>query len=354
MWPFNQESPDNAASSIAWESLVRRSLEAWHHPDQDLLIMAKKALQRSASLDDFLAGGSKPAIFWFFQRREAFLSQARMRKWSRHRLDDYVLLPATDGFVKRTQCFFVSHFWQTREHPDPEGEYLRLHQRELGIQDWSYIWTDWTCMPQEPRLNMEEVYFRETLQTMSGIIRNSGFAWFYPPFEARLWILYEVAEYVLSCTEGLLWTPDNENFIRHVNEMFHVGVRSTLDRHGYRCTYERDREFLTSWLEVLVLLRSLKVDIDDVRMLLDNLTWQPMAKNIMRFTANGECVQLLRFEGKLILDGEHHEFTPFPQWADGKYSTNHAPKPTARLNITLGIGALVAVALSIIFYIFSG
>lgn len=155
-----------------------------------------------------------------------------MQKWSRDRLDDYVLLPATNGFVSRTDCFFVSHFWHTKDDPDPGGKYLRLLQDELRPDTWSYIWLDWTCVPQHPRSQNEEAYFLRTLQTMSGIIRNSGFVWYYPPFEARLWILYEVAEYTLTCDEGFQTTEteDIRGFADHVKEMLQVGVRPTLDK----------------------------------------------------------------------------------------------------------------------------
>jgi hypothetical protein len=50
-----------------------------------------------------------------------------MKKWSRDELNDYVLLPASSGFIMRADCFFVSHFWQSPKHPDPDGNYLHLH-----------------------------------------------------------------------------------------------------------------------------------------------------------------------------------------------------------------------------------
>ena len=53
-------------------------------------------------------------------------------------------------------------------------------------------------MPQTPRLLPEEAYFNRCLRTMSGIIHNCGFIYFYPPFEPRLWIMYEITEYVLT------------------------------------------------------------------------------------------------------------------------------------------------------------
>jgi hypothetical protein len=279
--------------------------------------LEKGFLQSYTSLDEFLSKAPATLMFWFFQRRESFLSEKTMQKWSRDRLDDYVLLPATNGFVSRTGCFFVSHFWHTKDDPDPSGKYLRLLQDELRPQTWSYIWLDWTCVPQHPRRQNEEAYFLRTLQTMSGIIRNSGFVWYYPPFEARLWILYEVAEYTLTCDEGFQTTEteDIRGFTDHVKEMLQVGVRPTLDKYGYRCTYDRDMKFLTSWLEILVLLRNFDVDILSVRRLLDSLTWHPTAKSTVVQTTKG-AVELCRYEGslKFLRNGELHMFTPFPLW----------------------------------------
>ena len=141
-----------------WRSLVQRSIQAWERiswdrPRADRLM--KEILQDCRSLDDFLIKGTNP-MFWFFQRREAFLLQEKTTQWSQDCLDDYVLLPACPGFVTRSECFFVSHFWRTREHPDPDSKYLCLYQEELQHQDWSYVWVDWSCMPQSPRSELEQ------------------------------------------------------------------------------------------------------------------------------------------------------------------------------------------------------
>ncbi|KAH7020360.1 hypothetical protein EDB80DRAFT_221322 [Ilyonectria destructans] len=306
--------PSDTAPSVAWSSLVHRSIEAWGASTNERYPMAKESLQLYTDLDHFL-DEPPPLLFWIFQRREAFLSQKMMTKWSKDHLDDYVFFPASNGFVTRDECLFLSHFWRTQDDPDPGGEYLCLVQRELKQQNWSYIWVDWTCMPQHPRNQKEEAYFLRSLKTMPGIIRNCGFMWYYPPFEPRLWILYEIAEYTLTCLGGLqgLTTPDIKEFADHINEMLQVGVRSTLNKHGYRCTYDRDKEFLTSWLEVLVLLRKLFIDIDDVGRLLDHLTWSPSTEIIQLFTMNG-LVEICRFQGTLILNGDRHTFTPFPKW----------------------------------------
>ncbi|XP_014551774.1 hypothetical protein COCVIDRAFT_41985 [Bipolaris victoriae FI3] len=114
------------------------------------------------SLDEFFDGSLKSVTFWFFQKRGVFMSQSRSRKWSREVLNDYVLLPAALDYT------------------------LRFHQAQLETQTWSYIWVDWTCLPQHPQSPPEKTYFHYGLRTMLYIIRNTGFAYFYPPFEPRL------------------------------------------------------------------------------------------------------------------------------------------------------------------------
>jgi hypothetical protein len=107
---------------------------------------------------------------------------------------------------------------------------------------------------------------------MSGIIRNTGFTYFYPPFKPRLWILYEIAEFRLTCSGNIPKTPDIELFLQHIDEMIEEGVQKTLEKHHYHCYKDHDRQYLTSWLELLVLLRQLKLDVHFVRMIMDNMT----------------------------------------------------------------------------------
>ena len=176
--------------SHAWHSLVSRSIQAWKlrvpEPDGIGSRQEEEILQSCLCLEDFFEKTSTSLMFWFFQRREAFMSQSSLAKWSRDRLDCYVLLLASSGFVSRADCFFVSHFWRGQDRPRPNGKFLRLNQSELSVQEWSYIWIDWTCMPKSPRNSLEEAYFLRALATMSGLIRNCGSAWFYSAFETRL------------------------------------------------------------------------------------------------------------------------------------------------------------------------
>jgi hypothetical protein len=310
----------------AWRLLVSRSIAAWddlttYNLDTDRQTPRKdiprSILQECRTLDDFLAQTGKPLTIWFFQRRRSFMLQKRLKKWSRDELDDYVLLPASHGFVMRPDCFFVSHFWHTQDHPDPDGEYLRLHQAELEPQTWSYIWIDWTCMPQSPRSSSEEAYFHHCLRTMSSIIRNCGFTYFYPPFKPRLWILYEIAEFVLTSSGNIVVTPDIQTFRQHIDEMLEIGVQATLLKHGYKCSYDRDRQYLTSWLELLVLLRRLNFSIHAVRDIMDLMTWHITANKLMIGLG---AVELNKFEGTLSVYGETYTFAPFQRWVSSTQS----------------------------------
>lgn len=149
---------------------------------------------------------------------------------------------------------------------------------------------------------------------MSGIIRNCGFMWFYPPFEARIWILYEIAEFVLTSSEDFEATPDIREFKDHIQEMVQTSVSSVLAKYSYTCTHDRDKAFLTSWLEILVLLTRLRIGIIDRRRFMDNMTWSPTAKTIEYHAAGGIILEFKKFQGTLIRNGECYTFTPFPKW----------------------------------------
>jgi hypothetical protein len=163
-------------------------------------------------------------------------------------------------------------------------------------------------MPQHPRSPPEKTYFHHGLRTMSSIIRNAGFTYFYPPFKPRLWILYEIAEYHLTCFEGTQKTSDIELFLQHIDEMLENGVQKTLAKHHYHCYEDRGRQYLTSWLELLVLFRQLKVNIYLVRRIMNDMTWFQVAG-----TQFFPGLELRKYEGSLVYLGNKHTFTPFPK-----------------------------------------
>lgn len=125
----------------SWHLLVERSIGTWQslrfmkedgsvaRPDRTL---ETETLRSYDCLDEFLLDAPKMLMFWFFHMREAFLAQRTLKKWNQDMLDEYVLLPATIESVNRNDCFFMSHFWHSKDHPDPNGDYLCQYQQELA------------------------------------------------------------------------------------------------------------------------------------------------------------------------------------------------------------------------------
>lgn len=321
------------AAPTAWNLLVQRSINAWDASTVHYEC-AKKALQACNDLNEFLGRETRDHSYmmWIFQRREAFLAQKTLTKWSEDRLDDFVILPASVGYVTRAECIFLSHFWQKHDDPDPDGKHLSLLQRELRPQSWSYIWVDWSCIPQHPRSQPQATYFIRALRTMPGIIRNCRFAWRYPEFEARMWILYEVAEYTLTSTEDSRLKPfkNIKKFQQHIEDMLTEGVQSTLIKYGYKCKVDLDKDLLTGWLELLVLLTNLKVGLLDIRRILDSLTWFFVTPHMYFIMLNGS-IEIRQFEGLVILNGEPHTITPFPRRVS---SMPPLPVPVLLLNMS--------------------
>lgn len=211
-------------------------------------------LRKASTIEEVLVSMK----FWFFQHRASFMQQKFMARWDPEHLDAYILRPTIiDGFANKRDCF-ISHYWRTPQHPDPEGEDMRDFRRDLGELERSYIWVDCTCLPQAPRTKEQTVYFKRMLRYLPTLIRDCAMEYRYPPFEPRGWILLEVAYYFLGYS-GKFETPkDAENFLSHIAAMCNEGgansVKSLLSKYGYRCTNDSDLYLVTGRLELLVIL----------------------------------------------------------------------------------------------------
>ncbi|RYP47637.1 hypothetical protein DL768_006335 [Monosporascus sp. mg162] len=284
------------ANRLVFRSLVERSIDAWHSINYvgtegydgpgfgESAEVAKRthaaankvtAIQNHAdilggidSLDSLLVEQG----YWFFQLRDAFLRQKCFTKWSAGRLDDYILLPIDYGFANNEDCYFVSHFWRAKHHPDEHGNDLRLVQEDLASLDWRYIWVDWTCMPQGDdkgvRSDKEKAYFKKMLRCIPMLIRDCAFEWRFPSFEPRAWILYEVAEYVLN-HEDHIKTEDNRTYIQHLAEMARDGVDEVVARYDYKCTNDSDKTLVIGWISVLVILARTVPDVSERQAIFD-------------------------------------------------------------------------------------
>ena len=105
-----------------------------------------------------------------------------------------------------------------------------LFRTDLAHQEWSYIWVDWTYLPQAPRSEVQQTYFQKMLRFIPMLIRDSAFEWRFHSFQPRAWVLLEVAGYIINHTEPFI-TPDMYNFASHADEMFEAEVRPVVSKY---------------------------------------------------------------------------------------------------------------------------
>jgi hypothetical protein len=86
-----------------------------------------------------------------------------------------------DDVYSRSPCVFVSHRWQSPDHPDPHGSQLaRLLERFRRVRrseaEHIYFWIDFCCLPQartDQALAPEQVRdMREGLRHLPGILKS--------------------------------------------------------------------------------------------------------------------------------------------------------------------------------------
>ena len=81
---------------------------------------------------------------------------------------------------------FVSHRWESEDHPDPTGAQL---QRLRALKD-CWIVYDYTSFPQLPRSAAEEAQFRQILDSMDELIKKVVIL-AAPDYLTRGWLVYE-------------------------------------------------------------------------------------------------------------------------------------------------------------------
>jgi tetratricopeptide (TPR) repeat protein len=328
-------------SSQPFRSLVEHSIEAWkrvsYRRGKTQAIKKHSQVLRSLdSLDDFL--NFRDHQYWFFQLRESFMRQKAFQKWDPDRLDDYILLPVEDRFANEADCIFISHYWRAPGHPDLQGEDLRPLQQRLHDGFWpkaAYFWVDFTCMPQWERTEPQKQFFTRTLKSIPMLVRDCTFTWHFPDFQPRLWVLFEAAEFTRNRSRPIP-LADMEPFMKHLREMKGYGVRYVLNRHGYRCTNQGDRELVIGWLEILLTLSRIAPSIRTRRAILnavDNSMVRTCHHQESGITVNKE-------KGTITMNERTYEFTPVPFETTGSdvhvhieadsYYENQLPKALQR------------------------
>lgn len=242
----------------SFQSLINRSIEILPRNSN---VAIQKAVQKHTaflkslqSLDQLLTAKENPV--WFFQHRESFLQQTTFQKWDPNSLGRYIVLPMEGGFANQEDCIFISHYWRTPQHPDPEGVDLQHLHQLLFDGFWatsSYFWVDWTCLPQSQRTANQRQYFSRALKSVSRLIRDCSFVAQFPEYESRLWILFEVATYILNRNDAVGF-PCTDPFEQHLLQMKGDGVRSVVNKYHYRCTNSGESEWVITCLEILLAL----------------------------------------------------------------------------------------------------
>jgi hypothetical protein len=226
---------EGPAAPTAFQSLVERSITAWNslnYVGVDQANVTRKNTERLKSLSS-LETLLEDAQFWFFQLKESFIQQQLLMKWHPLRLEEYILLPIDNEFVNCQDCFFVSHYWHTREHPDPEGHDMCLFREDLVRRMVLRLGgLDMHAAGSAER--RAEHLLQENAPLHSHACAGLRLCMEVPRLRPRAWT---VAEYTLNHTEYII-TADMQIFVSHVEEMFQEGVRRFQTRihlHKRRC-----------------------------------------------------------------------------------------------------------------------
>ncbi|KAK6541495.1 hypothetical protein TWF694_007304 [Orbilia ellipsospora] len=266
-------------------------------------------LKNLKSIDELLIAKDNPV--WFFQSRESFMQQTIFQRWDPNLLERYVLLPMEGGVANSEDCIFISHFWQTQPHPDPDGKDLRQLQQLLTEGFWSkasLVWIDWTCLPQWERTAPQQQYFSRALWSIPKLVRDCAFVAQFSEFQPRLWVLFEVAAFTFNRAEPV-GLPCTDTFQNHLQQMRADGVRLILDKYQYKCTNKSDREWVINSLEILIALRKAVPSIHTRRQILDAID-----NAAVRSCTHQEAgVEIDKERGTLKLNGTViFQFNPLP------------------------------------------
>jgi tetratricopeptide (TPR) repeat protein len=120
-------------------------------------------------------------------------------------------------------------------------------------------------------------------------------------------VLFEVAEFVRNRSRPV-GLADIERFMEHMREMKGYGVRYVVNRYGYRCTNQGDRELVVGWLELLLILMRIAPSIRTRKIILDAVD------NVRVRTCHHKesGITIDKEKGVVIVNERTYEFTPVP------------------------------------------
>jgi hypothetical protein len=109
---------------------------------------------------------------------------------------EHSALQSLQGSAYRAPVLFISHRWQSANHPDPNGETL-MRLREIGD---AYLIVDYCSFPQPPFAPNEGKHLEYILASMGDLMRNVVVMQS-DDYLSRGWCVYE---YLCACLKGTL------------------------------------------------------------------------------------------------------------------------------------------------------
>ncbi|MCP2250775.1 hypothetical protein [Lentzea aerocolonigenes] len=158
--------------------------------------------------------------------------------------------------LSASPCVFVSHRWQTEDHPDPTGSELRRIVERLAParkRRWfarsageMYLWIDFCCLPQRtggPLAPGDEEDFRAGLASLAEVVKNCDLLVLdSPDYLDRAWCYAEILVWLCKIAEiHFTRTDSRTNLFRTVQ------TRHLVKERGRRSdTHHRDVNVVTN------------------------------------------------------------------------------------------------------------
>jgi hypothetical protein len=111
-----------------------------------------------------------------------------------------------DDTIEKTPCIFLSHRWQSPEHPDPDGAHLRAILERSPVEASVYLWIDYCCLPQrqggQPLSDVDRENLRAGLMFLPEIVKSCDFMILHSPdYMDRVWCYTELFVWLSKIAE---------------------------------------------------------------------------------------------------------------------------------------------------------
>ena len=113
-------------------------------------------------------------------------------------------------------------------------------------------------------------------------------------------------------------TDDIRPFISHLGEMTKNGVKAVISKYNYACTNKGDMTLLIGWLELLVILHRVDLDVSQRQDILDLV----QRAEVGSISIPPIGLEIDKNEGFVLYKGVRYEFTPVFRATHGLLKSN--------------------------------